>query len=409
MSVTDHLSLTSIMRVLLLLTLLVAAPALAQRPDTLRMEPCHPASLPRAVDVSPGTRWIESNVDKMTLADIMAPDDLKELRKIGEVIAMKPLDDFAAHALTIIDSVSNLFLFGELICEEYPAVDCAYEFDQELMGQAYSIARTISRTTDRSIVVMAPLAGSPIDSVPILVTFTTEIRVVVDTLWMIDGAADMLFGSRVGGGRAIPLSIRERRAPWIAETDSAMIARWLDGAAIRNASLHRLPLSEEMRNGFIDLRIRPLERMLGDLLVPELGTIDTRILLVLLDSLDTDTTFTSRTLAAYLERLICSRYSEFDCEYDFDFSDTREPAFADSIRAIIPHYLALPDRLYAVVDDDRIVTFLAFPVDTTYARPVVVTRAEIDEALGVHGGGWHDRLMRSIREEECWAERMEGF
>lgn len=69
--------------------------------------------------------------------------DIQELAKIGEAVAPEPLASFSTNAMAIARNANNAELFKRQICSRYSEFDCEYDFDAELLGQAFSIARTI--------------------------------------------------------------------------------------------------------------------------------------------------------------------------------------------------------------------------------------------------------------------------
>ena len=408
----EHIIAVTVIHALALL--LVAMPAYTQLPDTLHLAPCHLAGLSRSVEIGSETQWTYRTYDYPTLSRIVAPLDMQELDKIGESLAPEPLIGFAADVLTALRKDSNATRFPEshwkaVIALRYPDYDVEYDFDAELMGQAFAIGRDIHKRVGHSAIVMAPLAGSPGDSVPLLITFITWGESAVEAIHVLDESLPT--SDDVGVVQRTSVIVQEAFVHWRGSMDSMAVATWIENAHIDGASLYRLPLREAIRRGFADDWIMMLQRVLVNM-PSDLGSVDRMIFVTLLDSLGTDTTYTPDALAASVKHLVCSRYDELDCEYGFDFgfSDSAKWKNVTRIfRRIHSIYLSLPSRIYTVVEGENVIAFLSLPVDTSRTALVTRTREEIDRVARDNSDDWHDRLMRSIRQEECWAERMEGF
>lgn len=386
--------------------------ASAQLPDTLRLAPCRLASLEGRVIVTTGTRWAGRGWDRIV------DDEISRLDSIGEMIAPEPLDDFADFVMETVDSIHDYERFERRLCLRYPAFDCDYDFDVERMVQAIAIGRAIHTRSARSLIVMAPLADSPGDSIALFLTLGGPGKAYVETLRILDKPLPSTAGA--GEGHRVAVTVREAFAPWHGSSDSMTIATGMKGAPTGALTVHRLPLQSELRRAFTDRRTEPLTEALqkawfdhypegcfGAHRGPHIGGDP---IFRLLDRFDADTTFTYGQATSILRSFICSHHSSYGCEYDTGFSDTaRWNGAVAATRTLLSDYLALPDRVYAVVEEKGIRALILFPAVTSRRSPIILTPEEMNAHPLMEGIDWHDRLMRSLRDEECWAERMDGF
>lgn len=450
---TNHIALTIGIRVFALM--LVALPALAQPPDTLLLTPCQLASLSSVVDLSPSALWVRGDYYER----VIEPRDLRTLDTIGMTVAPEPLPKFTSNATAIARNANNPELFRRQIYSRYPQYDPEISFDTALLGRAFLIARRIvNGPTSNTQIFIAPRRRAPNDSVAILISSTPIFyyddshpppylyrlprTFIVDSLRILDDPD----GSIVGSGTRMRKTyiINETIEPSYAAADAAGIARWMKKSRLGDARVHRLPIRKVLSDLFERRHNRSIHEIWQLRIGRDLVDHDVEYfwgwgsdIFRLLDAFGADTIITRARVEDIILTLYCNdsesaeatvpydasdsllfSFDEFDdtdttpydCAKEFNFSDTtRWNAFADSISSLLPHYLAFPDRVYAVVAGDTVRTFLAFANDTSRATPVVITRDELEAMPALKGTDWWERLMRSIREEECWAERVEGY
>lgn len=407
----------------LLILIIAAVPALAQPPDTLRIAPCRLAPLSEKLDVSPNVRWAVHGFDTLALYRAVDPEAMKELAAIGDSIALEPLPDFPLVVLGLAHDVARAKyssdFFIRQVCAYYNDYDydCEYDFDVERLSRAMEITKRLGVLVDRSILVMAPRSGSDLDSLPVLITLTPQRNGDVDTLRILDGFEMM--PAHNDDGRRVAVVVREEISLWEEHPDSAAIARWIAESRIGDATVYRLPLRARIRDSFARRWNESIDRIHDLLYDSEDGRYigEAEELYALLDSLGADMSIDRRAIDKMVITLhckpgvwLCTPYTEEACIRGFEFDDAaRWNEFADSIRSIHSRYMALPDRIYAIADGNDLHALLVFPADRSRSTPIVVTREEMNAYPGMSGTDWYERLMRSIRQEECWAERMEGY
>lgn len=79
------------------------------------------------------------------LSSMQAEDsvDVGALNRIGDIVAPEPLANFAATAVAVARNARNFEVFSRQICGRFNEYDCDYDFDPDLLTQAYNLAAGI--------------------------------------------------------------------------------------------------------------------------------------------------------------------------------------------------------------------------------------------------------------------------
>ena len=406
MSTTDHRSLTSIMRVLLLLTLLVAAPALAQPPDTLHLPPCEIAALGDAGPELLRGRWLRLDINPLTMLSLIDSTALDELDEIAKNVAPFPLDDFVSLVLSGLGSGKSQGDIARDIAGKH-ALDYEYDIDPELLYIGIDILQPVAFAN----VVLIEMSEKKSDNV-VVATLQVRSRDGVETDLSIVG--DPLLARKLravqGGSSETVIVQKETRNLWSEMADSIAVNSQIESSGSRGLRVFRiLPLNhidqefyynekatvDALRDAVLPPwdRWYPLPWMFFHILNIRVG----------------NPLYSHEEFMREVTSSLCS-IQHYPCESHYDFTDSATWRRIDTaFRETLHRYHALPRRFYAVIADDTVSAFIAFANDTTRTRPIILTRDEMEATPAMRGTDWHERLMRSIREEECWAERMEGF
>lgn len=79
------------------------------------------------------------------LSSMQAEDslDYQELQRIGDVVAPEPLSGFSAAAVSVARNARDFTRFQRALCGRYSEFDCEFDFDEELMSQAFNVAARV--------------------------------------------------------------------------------------------------------------------------------------------------------------------------------------------------------------------------------------------------------------------------
>lgn len=90
---------------------------------------------------------LQDDYKNRLLTSLQAEDsaDIERLEQIGEVVAPGPLPNFSSTAITTASGRGSrgFDLFKASICQRYPEYDCEYDFDNDELQRAFTIASSI--------------------------------------------------------------------------------------------------------------------------------------------------------------------------------------------------------------------------------------------------------------------------
>lgn len=134
----------------LLLLFLVPPPVTAQPESDPPLQDSSPDSLAERITRRwPNVRLIgigQDPAESMMLTGFIT--DLEKLAEISEMVAPAPVPNFATRAIAAVRSQKQptYEFFKDYICRAYPEYDCEYDFDDDELHRAFSIAADIVKS-----------------------------------------------------------------------------------------------------------------------------------------------------------------------------------------------------------------------------------------------------------------------